>query len=158
MTFRKTFAATATALALVIGTVVVAQASSQDDTIKQRQQAMKDIGAQMKVIKDFLGGSGSADDVAAAAAKINALAKSTEGLFPEGTSSGASGVSVKTGALPAIWEQPDDFANAWTVLETESAKLEEVAATDDPSAIGAQFGAMGKNACGGCHKTFKEKS
>ncbi|WP_425406056.1 c-type cytochrome [Hwanghaeella sp.] len=157
MTFRNTLTAAATALALVAGSAVVAHASSQDDTIKQRQQAMKDIGAQMKVIKGYLGGSGTAEDVAAGAAKINMLIKSTGDLFPANTAPGASGVTVETEALPKIWEDPEGFAKAAAVLEAESAKLEEVAASDDPEAIGAQFGAMAKNGCGGCHKVYRVK-
>lgn len=157
MTFRMTLAAIGTALALVFGAAVVAHASSQDDTIKQRQAAMKDIGAQMKIIKNYLGGDGTSADVAASAAKINAHAKTTGGLFPPNTAPGASGVSVETEALPKIWEDPEGFAKAFSVLEAESAKLEEVAATDDPEAIGTQFGAMGKNACGGCHKVYRMK-
>ena len=157
MSFKNTLAAGSAALLLLVGSAVVAHASSQDDTIKQRQQAMKDIGAQMKVIKDYLGGNGSAEDVAAGAAKINAAIKSAGGLFPANTAPGASGVTVETEALPTIWEDPEGFAKAVAVLEAESAKLEEVAASDDPEAIGAQFGAMAKNGCGGCHKTYRLK-
>lgn len=157
MKLKRTLTAACTALALIGGTAMMAHASSQDDTIKQRQAAMKDIGAQMKVIKDYLGGNGTSADVAASAAKINARAKTTGGLFPPNTAPGASGVTVETEALPKIWEDPDGFAKAFSVLEAESAKLEEVAATDDPEAIGAQFGAMGKNGCGGCHKVYRVK-
>jgi cytochrome c556 len=157
MMFRNTLTAAAAALAIVAGTAMMAHASSQDDTIKQRQQAMKDIGAQMKIIKGYLDGSGTAEDVAASAAKINATIKTAGGLFPASTAPGASGVTVETEALPKIWEDPDGFAKAVSVLEAESAKLEEVAATDDPAAIGAQFGAMAKNGCGGCHKVYRVK-
>lgn len=157
MTFRKTLTAVGAAVALMIGTIVVAHASSQDDTIKQRQAAMKDIGAQMKIIKGYLGGEGSAADVAAGAGKINALAKTTGGLFPPSTAPGSAGVGVETEALPKIWEDPEGFAKAFSVLEAESAKLMEVAASDDPEAIGAQFGAMAKNGCGGCHNVYRVK-
>ncbi len=157
MTFRKTLTAAGAALALLAGTALVAHAASQDDTIKQRQAAMKDIGAQMKVIKDYLGGNGTAADVAASAGKINALAKTTGGLFPPETAPGSSGVTVETEALPKIWEDTAGFAKGFSVLEGESAKLVDVAATDDPEAIGAQFGAMAKNGCGGCHKVYRVK-
>ncbi len=39
----------------------------------------------------------------------------------------------------------------------EAEKLMTVAAGGDKAAIAAQFGAMGKSGCGGCHKKFREK-
>lgn len=157
MTFRKTLTAVGAAVALVVGTAVVAHAASLDDTVKQRQEAMKEIGSQMKTIKGYLGGNGTSADVVASAGKINALSKTTGGLFPPNTAHGSDAISVETEALPKIWEDPDGFAKAFSVLEAESAKLMEVASSDDPEAIGAQFGAMGKNACGGCHKVYRMK-
>ena len=134
-----------------------AWAASADDAIKKRQAAMKQIGGQMKVIKDFLGGSGTAADVAAGAAKINGLTKTTPALFTTGTARGDNGLTVETEALGQIWEDPAGFEKAWAVLAEESQKLVEIAATDNRDAIAAQFGAMGKNGCGGCHKTYRLK-
>ena len=134
-----------------------ASAASADDAIKQRQAAMKQIGGQMKVIKDYLGGSGTAADVVAGATKINGLSKSTPALFVEGTALGDSGISTETEALPKIWQDTAGFQDAWAVLVRESEKLAQVAATDNRDAIAAQFGAMGKNGCGGCHKVYRKK-
>ena len=152
---RKTLAIGAV-LMLSIG-ASAAWAASVDDSIKKRKAAMKEIGGQMKVIKNYLGGDGSAADVAAGAAKINGLTKTTPAHFVAGSALGESGVSVETEALQKIWEDPAGFDKAWGVLATESQKLAEIAATDDRDAIAAQFGAMGKNGCGGCHKVYRKK-
>ena len=48
-----------------------------------------------------------------------------------------------------------------TIQKVVEAGLEAVpvacAAGGDKAAIAAQFGAMGKSGCGGCHKKFREK-
>jgi len=132
-------------------------AASPDDKIKNRKSAMKEIGGQMKVIKGYLEGKGTAADVAAGATKINGLSKTTPALFVPGTARGEAGLAVETEALAKIWEDPAGFQKAWDVLIAESQKLAEVAATDDPEQIGAQFGAMAKMGCGGCHKVYRVK-
>ena len=42
-------------------------------------------------------------------------------------------------------------------FQMESAKLAKVAEDGDMKAFGAQYKAMAKNACGACHKAFREK-
>ena len=134
-----------------------AWAASGDDAVKKRQAAMKQIGGQMKVIKDYLGGNGTAADVVQGATTINGLSKSTPALFVDGTARGDTGLSVETEALASIWQDAGGFENAWKVLTTESEKLAQVAATENRDAIAAQFGTMAKNGCGGCHKSYRLK-
>jgi len=43
-------------------------------------------------------------------------------------------------------------------FQMESAKLAKVAEGGDMKAFGAQYKAMAKNACGACHKAFREKT
>jgi cytochrome c556 len=63
---------------------------------------------------------------------------------------------VKSRALPAIWEQPDKVKDAAQRLQSEVAKLQQVAKSGDEGAIKAQIGAVGK-ACANCHDNFREK-
>ena len=65
-------------------------------------------------------------------------------------------VSVKTAALPAIYEQSDKFKEAAARLENEGHKLYEVSLSGDEAAVKAQIGAVGKS-CGGCHESFRQK-
>lgn len=86
------------------------------------------------------------------------LAKHAEGLangaaelkhlFPEGSNVGDSE------ALPAIWEQPEEFAAAIGEAEEATAAFREAVATGDRAAIGAAFRDVG-NACRGCHDQFR---
>ena len=56
-----------------------------------------------------------------------------------------------------IWDKWSEFEAAAEKFEAESAKLAEVAQGGDMAAIGQQLGALGKQGCGNCHETFREK-
>ena len=43
-------------------------------------------------------------------------------------------------------------------FQEETAKLAEVAEGGDMAAIGQQVGVVGKEGCGTCHETFREKT
>ena len=58
---------------------------------------------------------------------------------------------------PAIWQDWDKFKAAAATLHQEATKLAEVAKGGDAQAIAAQFDVMGKNGCGGCHQSFRQK-
>ena len=63
----------------------------------------------------------------------------------------------ETEATMAIWEKPEDFKKVTMAFIAESEKLAQVAGSGDKAAIGAQLGALGKNACKACHDDFREK-
>jgi cytochrome c556 len=65
---------------------------------------------------------------------------------------------VETHALPAIWEKWGDFEQVAMRFQEETAKLAEVAEGGDMAAIGRQLGVVGKEGCGACHETFREKN
>jgi cytochrome c556 len=132
--------------------------SAQDSAaiLKERQETMKQMGGHMKAINDFVeAGTGSAEDVATRAAGIREIAGKIPTLFPEGTSMD-DGIG-KTGAKPVIWSDWSGFQAAATKMGEEAGKLAEVAAAGERDAIGAQFAALGKDGCGGCHQTFRQK-
>ncbi|WP_158094103.1 c-type cytochrome [Erythrobacter tepidarius] len=120
--------------------------------LKQREANFEAIGDAFKAIRGQL--EKDAPDFALIATKatdINARAQKIAGHFPVGTST-ADG--VKTEALPAIWEKPEEFKAAGQKLIDESAKLAELAKGGDKAAVGAQAMAMG-GACKGCHDKFR---
>jgi len=132
--------------------------SAQDPAaiVKERQETMKQLGGHMKAINEFVeSGAGNAEDVASRAASIREIAGKIPTLFPQGTSLN-DGVG-KTGAKPEIWSDWTGFQAAATKMGEEAGKLAEIAAAGDHDAIGAQFGSLGKNGCGGCHQTFRQK-
>ncbi len=141
------------ALGLVATTAAVPAADEPANIITYRQKVMSAIGGHMGAIAGIAKGEVSfKDDLIGHAHAINEMGKTLARLFPAGTGEEAG----KTRALPAIWEQPAKFEAAVKALQDESAKLIEVAkAGGDMAAIGAQVGALGKNGCGGCHKSFR---
>src|SRR5919201_6151888 len=63
---------------------------------------------------------------------------------------------IKTGALPAVFNEPDKFRQAADRLQQETSKLYEVSRSSDEAAVKDQIGAVLK-ACNGCHDNFREK-
>src|SRR5438445_687509 len=65
-------------------------------------------------------------------------------------------VTVKTAALPAIWNEPAKFKEAQERLQSEVSRLVSVSKGGDEGAVKAQIGAIA-SACGNCHDNFREK-
>lgn len=57
-------------------------------------------------------------------------------------------------ALPLIWEEPEEFAEAITKAEEATSAFQEAVASGDRAAIGAAFRDVGA-ACRGCHDRFR---
>lgn len=143
-----------TALAIAVGATTLSAADEPANLIKYRQTTMKSFGAHMGMIAAVLKGQVSfSDEVEGHAHAINQMSKNLLRLFPAGSGTEAG----ETRALPAIWEKRGDFEATVMVLQDESAKLAQVAKSGDMAAIGAQVGALGKNACGACHKAYRKK-
>jgi cytochrome c556 len=143
-------------ITLAVTGLVAPGAAAEDPSalIAYRQSVMKAIGGHMGAIAMAAKGDvGFTDEVAGHAHAINEMSKNLARLFPAGSGKEAG----QTRSLPIIWEKWDDFAAAAKALETESAKLAEVAEGGDRLAIAAQTGELGNKGCGGCHKTFREK-
>ena len=144
--------------AAVCGIVMLggAAAYAQDmgKMIEYRRNVMKAIGGATGDIVMILKGQVpfGADHVVAEAEAIHALSKVVPSLFPKGSGPEAG----DTNALPAIWERPDDVKALIEKLQTESAKLVEVAKGGDMKAIGDQATVLGKEACGACHHDFRK--
>ncbi|MDJ0926766.1 MAG: cytochrome c [Gammaproteobacteria bacterium] len=81
-----------------------------------------------------------ADGLAEAATEVGKI-------FPAGSGD-------DTGALPAIWEQPDKFAAAVTEFEDSSRSLSEAIASGDRRSMAAAFKRTG-DSCKGCHESFR---
>jgi cytochrome c556 len=124
--------------------------------IKYRQAFMKANGAHITMVAAMVKGEVSwTDELVGHAHAMHEQSKNLLRLFPEGT--GKDDTEVKSAALPVIWERRDEFEQAAQAFERESAKLVEVAEAGDQAAIAQQLGALGKQGCGNCHETFREK-
>ena len=146
-------------LAAALGTAAFA-ADEPANIVKYRKAFMDANGAHISMIAAVVKGEVSfTDDIAtnaqALAEQGKLLTANLEQLFPEGTAKGETG--EKSAALPVIWEKWGEFEQAAQRFEEESAKFAEVAQGGDMAAIGPALGALGKQGCGACHETFREK-
>ena len=152
----------AVATALVVMTAGSTSAFATDEpanVVKYRQTFMKGNSAHLGMIAAIMKGEVSlTDEIAPNAAALaemgEMLSANLQLLFPEGTDKAAG---LKTAALPAIWEKWGDFEQVAMRFQEETAKLAEVAQGGDMAAIGQQLGVVGKEGCGACHETFREK-
>jgi cytochrome c556 len=157
-------------LALVAGAVVVAPvaasfAQDAERTIKVRRAAMKELSTHNKAIAAFLKGTndpkkvkalGTLGDMEIRVQAIAGTARRIVALFPKGTGMNAF-PGKKTGAKVEIWSDAAGFKAAADKLMTLAAAAEKAAASGDEKAFAAAFGKVGKDGCGGCHKTFRQK-
>jgi len=147
--------------AAVVATVLVAAPfalqAEPAALIQERQDFMKKLGGEMKVIGDYLKkGEGTVEDVEAAARRIAERAEDIPALFPDGTA--MHEVDVETGARPEIWEDFADFtAKAEKTSASALAFAEEIAEKgEDRAAIASGFASLGREGCGACHKVYRE--
>jgi cytochrome c556 len=153
MKFR--FGLTAIAIAAVAGGIAIAEAQTNvAASIATRQDAMKAQGGAMRTLTPIVRGEQPWNQQAAvqAATTLNNTAKAIPTVFPQGSGPEAG----KTDALPAIWQNWTDFQAKAKALETESAKLLQLAQAGDEAGFKAQFPAVGRS-CGGCHENYRVK-
>ena len=149
----------ASLLAATLGAVAYA-ADEPVNIVKYRKAFMDANGAHISMIAAVVKGEVSftgdvATNARALAEQGKLLTANLEQLFPEGTAKGET--AEKSAALPTIWERWDEFQQAAQAFEQESAKLVEAAESGDQMAFAQQLGALGKQGCGNCHETFREK-
>jgi cytochrome c556 len=144
----------ATMLCLSLASPIVLQAAPGDSAlIKSRQDKLRDMGGAFKAIDDELKKRNPDWENAILPNAQTVQSRSSYLLtwFPKG-SGPESG--VKTYALPAIWQKPDDFTKIGKAAQAEAAKLNQVAAGKDLAALKAQATALGK-ACKACHDSYR---
>lgn len=139
-------------LLLVVGGARASHADSMQKAIDYRSSVMtvfnwnlKPMGAMMKreTPYDQAAFAAHARDLAAAAS-LNVLAG-----FPEDSDMG------ETDAKAEIWLSWEDFEEKYRDLQTQVAKLAEVAAQGDREQTASQFKATA-TACKACHKEYKQ--
>jgi len=151
MTFKRTLFSMIAAGLLVTS---AGAAFAGEDAITYRKSVMKAVGGHMKSMALIVKGkAGDMKDIAAHASAMAGLAHASATSFPDDSTP----LDGKTEALPAVWDKPEDFKKVSMAFITEAEKLAAAAKTGDKGAIGAQLGALGKNACKACHDDFREK-
>jgi cytochrome c556 len=132
---------------------VVKAAPSVSDLIKSRQDKLRDMGGALKGIDDELKKRNPDWDNVIGPAIETLQGRGTYLLewFPKG-SGPESG--LKTYALPALWQKPNDFTRLGKAMMAETAKLKQIASTKDAPALRTEVAAVGKS-CKACHDSYR---
>jgi cytochrome c556 len=123
-------------------------AQAQDGpTVAEYRQSL------MQAFRTHMGGIGAALSDAAPmghaehhAVAFERMTQALANAFPEGSAGGR--------ALPAIWENRDDFMSKVTAIQTASARLVTASRTGDPEQIGSALQGV-RQTCGGCHNPYR---
>ncbi len=148
--------AAAAAIALLVG-LGAATSVAQDlaAVVKDRQGAMKQQSDDLKAIKAYLDGGSDQATAVAKAKDMLGVADRIGPLWPAGTSS--KDMPGKSNAKPEIWQDMAKFKTIEAALKTGDQTLLDALTKGDKAAATAAFGDLGKNGCGACHGTFREK-
>jgi cytochrome c556 len=150
---KKTLVLAAVAVAMGGLAGIAAAQMKPDVLVKQRQAGMTLIGKYWGPIAGMASGKVSpynADVVSRNATYLENLAQMPWDGFHESTK------GEKSRALPVVWEQKAKFEELAQRLQTETAKLGEIARKKDEAGVKQQYAAVGK-VCGACHEGFREK-
>lgn len=134
------------AAAAVVGLGSFAYAESHADPIKVRQETMKTIGAQMKVLSDMAKGTTAFD----AGAANTALTTMHEASLNIPTLFETEAVDPESDASDDIWTNWDDFVSKAEALQAASSQAE----VTDADSLGQAVQSVG-GACAACHKPYK---
>lgn len=138
----------AVVLTLLIGHHALADGNAE---YKYREGVMRTVGGQMSSLAAILRGRVHFENLKFHARGMADLAEIVPHVFPEG-----SGVH-QSEALPAIWEQPDEFKEAVENFVKAAKGIATSAEGGDMSEIGPAMKSLGQ-ACKGCHDNFREES
>jgi cytochrome c556 len=143
---------------LAIGVASVSAASLAQDketVLKDRQATMKEQGKSLGAVKAYIDGKGDLAQAKAGAADLTQTTKKIPDLFPPGTAGpNPTGDYV---AKPVIWTDWNKFLDAQKTAASKADALLVAVSSGDKAAIETAFNDLGKNGCGGCHTTFREK-
>jgi cytochrome c556 len=144
------------AAAIVLaGTAGFALAQDKEAVLKERQATMKEQGKDVGAVKAYLDGKGDLAQAKTSADNLTQTTKKIPQLFPPGT--GGPSPDGDYVAKPEIWTDWNKFLDAQKAAAAKADALLVAVNGGDKSAIEAAFNDLGKNGCGGCHTTFREK-
>ena len=150
---KKTLVLAAVAVAMGGLAGIAAAQVKPDVLVKQRQSAMTLIGKYWGPIAGMASGKVSpynADVVARNATYLENLAQMPWDGFHDSTK------DEKSRALPEVYSQKAKFDELSQRLQSETAKLGQLARAKDEAGVKQQYAAVGK-VCGACHEGFRAK-
>ena len=150
------FRVLAAALAIVVaGASGVALGQDKETVLKDRQATMKEQGKDVGAVKAYLDGKGDLAQAKTGCRRSYPDDKEDPGVVPPGT--GGPNPTGDYVAKPVIWTDWNKFLDAQKAAAAKADALLVAVNSGDKTAIEAAFNDLGKNGCGACHTTFREK-
>jgi cytochrome c556 len=134
---------------------VAALAQDKETVLKDRQATMKEQGKSIGAVKAYLDGKADLAQAKAGATTLTQTTKKIPELFPPGTAGKSPDGDYE--AKPVIWTDWNKFLDAQKNAANKADALLVAVNGGDRTAIEAAFSDLGKNGCGACHTTFREK-
>ncbi|MFQ5982350.1 MAG: c-type cytochrome [Woeseiaceae bacterium] len=149
---RRTFITMGIAIALALGIALqVAAETTAEDAVKYRQSIMTSMRGHATAISLMVRGkAGDPSFMPNHVRALSALTSELETVFQEGS------IVHESEALPVIWKEPEEFAEALARVQEAAATLNAVAENGDMREIGEAFRNVGE-ACKGCHERFRKE-
>lgn len=130
---------------IVLGAANMGTASEGE--LEYREHTMEAIGGHMQAAVDILRQKvPHTAHMTIHADALAALSGIVGTLFPKGSEGGD--------ALPAIWENPEDFAERVEAMREAATAFGAAARSNDDAALGQAFQSLGQ-ACKGCHDNYR---
>ena len=127
--------------------VLAVGALASEGEVDYRQHTMSAVGGHMQAIVDIIQGKVThAGHMATHANALADLADLADTLFPAGSQGGD--------ALPAIWENGEDFQSKLAAFKEAAAGFKGAAGSGDMGQIGGALQQLGQ-ACKGCHDDYR---
>jgi cytochrome c556 len=132
-----------------------ALAQDKEAVLKDRETLMKGQAKDLGSVKAYTDGKGDLAQAETGAANLTQSTKKIPDVFPPGT--GATDSEGKYATKPVIWSDWNKFLDVQKTATAKADALLVAVKSGDKAAIQTAFGDLGKNGCGACHETFREK-
>jgi cytochrome c556 len=140
------------ALSVTVGAAV---AQDKEAVVKNREALMKEQAKALGTVKAYTEGKADVTQAEASAANLTQTTNKIPGAFPPGT--GGPDSEGKFATKPAIWSDWNKFLEAQKTAASKADALLAAVKSGNKTAVETAFADLGKNGCGACHETFREK-
>jgi cytochrome c556 len=130
---------------------LLAGGAAAQDVIAQRREGLKRMGAHAEAFKAVADRGGDPRGEVARVDDMLVWFRGMPALFPAGSGTG------DTKARPEIWSDRAGFEQANTNALGRIEALRVAAAAGDAAGFQREFGALGPQGCGGCHRNFRAR-
>lgn len=145
---RSLFAGLALAVGFGIAAPAAVEAQDASPVVEYRQSLMQAFRMHMGGVRAALGDAAPIGHAENHAEAFAGMAQALANAFPAGSAGEGSR------ALPAIWENRDDFMDKVTAIQAATAELVTASRSGDGDAIGSAMQAV-QGTCGSCHQSYR---